>query len=69
MSLRIVIPFVLAAVFVGALVELSCLAGETRSTSAMPHEASHPPGVSSGPPSVPELEWDEVPAAGPTITY
>ena len=69
MSLRIVLPFLLAAVLVGALVELSCLAGETRSTSAMPQEASHPPGVDSGSPSAPELESDEVPAAGPTITY
>jgi hypothetical protein len=69
MSVRVLIGLLLAGVLVGALVELSCLAGEMRNVSAMPQDVSGPPGVDVGSPSAPELEPDDGPAAGPIITY
>ena len=69
MSLRVLTALLLAGALVGALVELSCLAGEMRNVSAMPQDASGLPGVDVGSPSAPELETDDVPAAGPIITY
>jgi hypothetical protein len=70
LSVRVLIALLIAGALVGALVELSCLAGETRGTSVTTSSDASPGLLpETGVPNAPEVETYEAPASGPTITY